>query len=80
MRRSFDTGRYQLLSAVRGELVVSATKKITRGRRSFRYAGPSLRNALSQDIDFSLFTSPLQTKLERSPTAMLPSLTAQASS
>ena len=58
IRRSFDSEHYQHRSAARGELVVLLAKKVTIARRSFRYAGPSLWNALPQDIrDVSLSLS-----------------------
>ena len=69
-RRCFDSERYQLRSAVRGELVVPLAKIVTLGRRSFRYAGPSLWNALARDIrdvthSLSQFQSKLKTFLYR---------------
>ena len=65
IRRCFDSEHYQLRSVVRGELVVPLAKKVTLGRRSFRYAGPSLWNALPRDIhDVSLSLSQFQSKLK----------------
>ena len=42
VKRTFDSERYNLRSAVRGELVVPPARKATLGRRSFTYSGPSL--------------------------------------
>ena len=65
IRRSLDSELYQLRSAVRGELVVPLAKKVSLGRRSFRYAGQLLWNALPQDIrDVSLSLIKLQSKLK----------------
>ena len=65
IRRSFDREHYQLRCAVRGELVVPLAKKVTLGRRSNRFVGPSLWNALPQDIrDVSLSLSQFQYKLK----------------
>ena len=70
VKRSFESERYNLRSAVRGELVVPLARKSTLGRRSFKYSGPSLWNALSHDIrdsslTFSQFRSGLKTLLYR---------------
>ena len=65
IRRSFNSEHYQLRSAVRGELVVPQRKKVTLGRRNFRYAGQSLWNALPQDTrDASLSLSQFQSELK----------------
>ena len=62
IKHLFNTENYQLRSAVRGELVVLLAKKVTLGRRAFRYAGPSLWNTLPQDIrDLSLSLCQFQT-------------------
>ena len=55
IRCSFHIERYQLRSAVRGELVVLLAKKVTLTRCSFRYAGTLLLNMLPQDIRDFLF-------------------------
>ena len=70
IRRSFDSEHYQLRSAVRGELVVPLAKKVTLGRRIFRYAGTTLWNALPQDNrdvshSHSLFQDKIKTFLYR---------------
>ena len=66
MKRSFESEHYNLRSAVHGELVVPLARKSNLGRRSFKYSGPSLWNALPHDIrdpclTFSQFRSGLQT-------------------
>ena len=70
VQRSFESERYNLRSSVRGELVIPLARKSTLGRRSFKYRGPSLWNALPHDIrDYCLtlsqFTSGLKTLLYR---------------
>ena len=70
VKRSFESERYNLRSAVRGEPVVPLARKSTPGRPSFKYNGPSLWNALPHDIrDYCLtlsqFTSGLKTLLYR---------------
>ena len=72
MKRSFESEHYILRSAVRGELVVQLARKSTLGRRSFKYGGSSLWNALPHDIrdpclTFSQFRSELKTLLYREP-------------
>ena len=42
VKRSFESEHYNLLFAVRGELVVSLALKSTLVRRSYKYSGPSL--------------------------------------
>ena len=64
IRRSFDSEHYQLRSADHGQLVVHLAKYV-KGRRSFRHAGPSLWNALPQDIrGASLSLSQFQSNLK----------------
>ena len=65
-RRSFDTERCQLRSAVRDELIEPLAQKVTFGRRRFLYAGRSLWNALqTRHIrDLSLSLCRFQTKLK----------------
>ena len=70
VKRSFESEHYNLRSAVRGELVVPLVRKSTLRRRSFKYSGPSLWNALPHDIrdsslTFSQFRSGLKTLLYR---------------
>ena len=58
VKRSSESEHYNLRSAVRGELVVPLARKSTLGRRSFKYSGPSLWNALPHDIrDYCLTLS-----------------------
>ena len=65
IRRSFYSEDYRIRPAVRGELVVHLEKEVTVRRCSYRYAGPSLWNAFSQDIhDSSLSLSQLQHNIE----------------
>ena len=76
IRHSFDSEHYQLRSAVRGELFM---KKITLGRRSFRYAGPSLWNAPRKTFVIFLFhLANFGQNIPLSP--ILSSLTAEAPS
>ena len=70
VKRSFECEHYILRSAVRGELVLSLARKSTLGRRSFKYSGTSLWNALPHDIrdyclTLSLFASGLKAVLYR---------------
>ena len=70
VKRSLKSEHYNLRSAVRGELAVPIARKSTLGRRSFKYSGSSLWNALPHEIrDYCLtlsqFTSGLKTLLYR---------------
>ena len=70
MKHSLQSEHYNLRSAVRGELVLPLARKSTLGRRSFKYSGPSLWNALPHDIrdpclTFSQFRIGLKTLLYR---------------
>ena len=70
MKRSFESEHYNLRSVVCGELVVPLARKSTLGRRSFKYSGPSLWNALPHDsqdpcLTFSKLRSGLKTLLYR---------------
>ena len=70
VKRSLESEHYNLRSAVCGELVVPLARKSALGRRSFKYSGPSLWNALPHDIrdsclTFSQFRSGLKILLYR---------------
>ena len=70
VKRCFEFEHYNLQSVVCGELVVPLDGKSTLGHCSFKYIGPSLRNALPHDIrdtcvQFSQFRSELMTLLYR---------------
>ena len=70
VKRSVESEHHNLRSAVRGELVVPLARKSTLGRRSFKYSGPWLWNALlhgirDSSLTFSQFRSWIKTLLYR---------------
>ena len=65
VKRCYESEHYIFVLLFFGELVVSLARKSTLGRRSFKYSGPSLWNALLHDIrDSSLTLSQFRSELK----------------